>query len=356
MGIEFPETAAVEWKIVADAAQAEERLRRKLAQDTQVERELDKLRIKHFAALAFQAEVEAENTPVLEMTTLADYKSSGVAGPSDLIEGVLADNSMCLMLGPSRSGKSTSALQMVNSLLTGEDWLGQKVQQLDAAGLLSYDMHGSLMMDWMSGFPNLDQSKASVVNAFKMGNPLAVPEMRAKIARHWRSMNVGVVVVDSFSASFFGHDQNDAATVMAHYRDLGQFALTEVGARALIVIVHSTDGSPHKPRGSTVHIDASDSMIAQIVKPSGSREISMIKYREHRGANGQMTTPMSPIMITKPDSVTHLVDLDVGEMAMSGMQLPTSAAVQAFKDETALPETMETPDTDSDSGLEDDDL
>lgn len=356
MSIEFPETAATEWKIVAEAAQSEERLRKQLAQDTQVERELDKLRIRHFAALAFQGEIEAGSTPVLEMTTLEDYTTSGAAGPSDLIEGVLADNSMCLMLGPSGSGKSTTALQMVNCLLTGEPWLGQKVEQLDFAGLLSYDMHGDLMMDWMTGFPNLDKSKVSVVNAFKRGSPLAVPEMRAQIARGWRARNAGVVVVDSFSASFFGQDQNDAASVMAHYRDLGQFALTEVGARALIIIVHSTDGSPHKARGSTVHHDVADSIAAQSVGPNGNRSIRMVKYREHRGTNGQMTAQMSPIMITKPDAVTHLVDLDVGEMAMSGMHLPQSVAAQAFRDETALPETIETPDTDSDSGLEDDDL
>lgn len=344
--IEFPETARVEWDVIEKAASEEIRLRQRIERDTLVEREAEKLRIRHEAARIFQQELDGEQTPVLEMMTLDDYQAvAATHGPQDLIEGVLNDESVCLLLGPSRSGKSTLSLQVCYSLVSGEDWLGQKVQQIaGSVGIMSYDMPGGLMLDWMSGFPNVDKKKFSVVNAHKQGNPLGVPEFRKKIADTWRAMSTEVVVVDSFSASFFGHDQNDAASTQAHYRDLKRFALSEVGARTLLVIVHSTDNSPTRPRGSSVHIDVADSIIAVWPDPkTGKRNIDMVKYREARGQQ-----QMSPVVVGAPDSVTHLVAVDTGEMSLKGLTISprvASAGSALFPDD--IPEPTEPPDTDS---------
>lgn len=281
------------------------------------------------------------------MASLADYKALGVT-PVSLIEGVTNADSVCLMLGPSGSGKSTLGLQMIHSLLTGAEWLGQSVKPLmGSAGIMSYDMDGAMVVDWMSGFPNMDPGKVSIVNAYKRGNPLGVPSMRAQIAQAWRQANTEVVLIDSFSASFFGHDQNDAASVQAHYRDLIKFALTEVGAKSLIVIVHSTEASPGKARGSTVHHDVADSIVAVEGTGADERQVRMVKYRAPLGA-----TQMNPVIVTAPDDVTHLVSLDPGAMTLAGLTLPPSvAAASAFTD---MPDTHETPDTESDE--EDDDL
>jgi archaellum biogenesis ATPase FlaH len=347
--IRFPETALTEWKIVADAANAERELRERIERETLVEREVERLRIRHQATLSFQQELDADQTPALEMATLATYQTNPAAAPVDMIDGVVKSDGLCIMLGPSGSGKSTVALQMLHSLASGADWLGQKVQQISGgAGIMSYDMDASMVMDWMSGFPSIDPNKVSVVNAYKRGNPLGVPQMRAEIAAAWRAMNTEVVIIDSFSASFFGHDQNDAAATMHHYRDLKLFALTEVGARSLVVIVHSTEGSPHKARGSSVHHDVADTIVSVAADQQGQRSIRMVKYRAARGQS-----QMNPVVVTAPDNVTHLVQLDLAAMTLAGMQLPAGAAAAAF---TAMPETYEDPDTDSDSDEEDDDL
>lgn len=346
--IRFPETVEAEWKIVADAANAEAELRARLERETLVEREVEKLRVRHAANLTFQQELDADQTPVLEMMSLAGYQANPLAAPTDLIEGVVRANGLTIFLGPSGSGKSTSALQMCYCVLTGEDWLGQRTDQIDGAvGIVSYDMDGDLVLDWMAGFPNIDPHAVSVVNAHKRGNPLGVPTMRAQIAAAWRAMKVEVVIIDSFSASFFGQDQNDAAATMHHYRDLKLFALTEVGAKALIVIAHSTESNPAKARGSSVHHDVADSIISQWSDSQGQRSLRMVKYRAARGQ-----VQMSPVVVTAPDAVTHLVDLDLGAMTLAGMRLPPGASAAAFTD---VPEPHEAPDTDSDSG-EDDDL
>lgn len=345
--IQFPETALSEWKIVADAAQAEERVRQQIERDTLVDREIERLRIRHEAAIAFQQELDADQTPELEMTTLTNYQNNPLAAPTDLISGVMKSEGLCIMLGPSGSGKSTLALTMLHSLLSGDDWLGQSVDKIDGSvGVVSYDMDAAMILNWMSGFPNIDTNKVSVVNAHKRGNPLAVKTIRSQITTAWKAMQVDVVVIDSFSASFFGHDQNDAAATMAHYRELLAFS-RECGAKSLIVITHSTESNPMKARGSTVHHDVADSIVTVATdEKSGLRHVRMAKYR---AALGQ--TQMSPVVVTAPDSVTHLVDLHIGGMTHAGYQLPPSAVAAAFTD---LPDPHAAPDTDSDQDEEDD--
>lgn len=346
--IQFPETAQVEWQAVADAANAAEELRLRIERGTKVEKEVEHLRVRHEATTLFQQEMDSEQTPVLEMMTVAEFQSNPTfTAPVDLIDGVLKDNSLCLVLGPSGSGKSTIAMQMIHSLSTGDDWLGQTAKPLTGAfGVLSYDMDASMLAAILVKYPGVDFAKLLLVNAFKRGNPLGVPQMRQRIAAEWRARNVEVVVLDSFSASFFGHDQNDAASTMAHYRDLKLFALTEVGAKALVVIVHSTEASPNKVRGSTVHHDVADSIVSYVAAPTGERTARMVKYRAAPGQH-----QMNPVVATAPDSVTHLVSLDLGAMALAGMQLPAGSAAAAF---TEVPEPTETPDTESEQ--EDDDL
>lgn len=344
--IRFPETARIEWQLVADAANAEHEVRKRIQRATKVEAEMERLRTRHEANLLFQQEIDADLTPDLEMTTLADHQSNPAAAPSDLIEGVLKDDGVCIVLGPGGAGKSTVALQVFYSLMTGTEWLGQRVEQINGAvGAISYDMDGALMFDWMKGFPGIDATKVSVVNAYKRGNPLNVPLMRERIAAEWKRINVEVVLIDSFSASFFGSDENDAAATRHHYRDLIKFALTEVGARAVMIVAHSTEANPFRPRGSTVHIDVADSIMAVVPDKKGVRTYQMLKYRA--GIGQRM---MDPIMVSEPDSVTHLVSLDTGQMALAGMKVP-GAAVFA-----PLPDAHAAPDTDSDSPDEDDDL
>lgn len=345
--IQFPETAQSEWNIVAEAANAETKLRERIEHENHVEREVERLRRRHEAGVIFQQELDADETPVLEMTTLADYASNPAAAPDDLIDGVVKDKGLCIMIGPSGSGKSTLALQMLYSLQTGTDWLGQTAKPLmGSVGVVSYDMDSSMVMDWMAGYPNLDPRKVSVVNAHKRGNPLGVPAIRQQIVNTWKAAGTEIVVIDSFSASFFGHDQNDAASTMAHYRELLKFALTEVGARSLIVIAHSTEASPHKIRGSTVHHDVADSIVAVEGVGVEPRKVRMVKYRAARNQH-----QMNPVMLTAPDDVTHLVDLDPGAMSLAGMQIPAGHAAALFAN---TPAPHEAPDTESEE--EDDDL
>lgn len=298
--------------------------------------------------MAFQQELDSDQTPTLEMFDLSDYQNNpNFTAPVDLVDGVVKDNSLCIVLGPSGSGKSTLATQMVHSLHTGDDWMGQTAKPLSGSfGIISYDMDASMLAASLVKYPNMDMTKVKLVNAYKRGNPLGVPDMRRRIVDLWRSANVEVVIIDSFSASFFGQDQNDAAATQAYYRDMRLFALTEVGARSLIVIVHSTESNPFKARGSSVQHDVADSIVAVEEKPTGERHVRMVKYRAAPGQH-----QMSPVVITAPDPATHLVDLDPGAMTLAGLQLPPGYAATLFAD---APEANEAPDTTGDE--EDEDL
>lgn len=344
----FPETARLEWEAAAASAHIATVVKKNLDRAVAVENALERLRVRHEANILFQQELDADSTPVLEMSTLTDYRGNPAAAPTDLVSGVLKEDGLCVVLGPAGSGKSTAALQMLHSLMSGEDWLGQPVTQLSGGvGVLSYDMDAAMVFDWMDGFPNIDPAKVSVVNAYKRGNPLGVPAMRKQIVDMWKALNVEVIVLDSFSASFFLQDQNDAGATMAHYRDLKLFALTEVGAKALIVIAHSTKAKPGQARGSTVHQDVADSMVSVESDDAGERTISMVKYRAARGQHA-----MTPVVVTQPDAKTHLLDLDLGAMSLKNYPIP--ATITAKASFTALP--IASPDTDSYDETEDDDL
>jgi KaiC/GvpD/RAD55 family RecA-like ATPase len=348
--IQFPETVQQEIDDVDAATNAAEDFRAKLKHDIEVQNTLEKERVRHEAKIKLQQEIDAEMTPDLEMTTLATYQLQPAMAPADLIDGVLKENGVCIVLGPSGSGKSTLALQMWNSLMSGSDFLGKSATALTGSvGIVSYDMDAPMVLDWMAGFPQIDADKVSIVNAYKRGNPLGVPAMRAQIAQAWQKIGVEIVMIDSFSASFFAHDQNDAALTMNHYRDLIMFALTEVGARAVVIIVHSTEDKPGKARGSSVHHDVADSIVGVEVLQSGHRKLQLVKYRAARGQK-----QMEPVIIGEPDIQTHLVDLDPSAMTLAGLHLPTGFAASAFPD---LPDqvTTDTDDTDSTDDYEDGD-
>lgn len=343
--IQFPETLLSEWKILADAANVEHEIRQRIRHATDVELAVTKLHVKHDAAITFQQQLEAADTPPVVIETMEEYLKRNDPVLVDMIEGVMKEDGLLILIGAAGSGKSSLAVQMTYSLLTGADWLGQPVKQIDGAvGLMSYDQNVAIPINWMSkmGVPT---DRVMPLNLNGLGNPLNVPEERRKIVAAWRARDVEVIVIDSYSASFSG-DQNDAGLVMAYYRDVKKFALGEVGAKALIVLVHSTNSNPTKARGSTVHQDVADSMLAVTRLPTNERKIEMVKYRAGLGQ-----TEMSPVIVGAPDSVTHLVDLDLGQMTLAGMNIPASMAGAAF---TSLPETNESADTDSDSGEEDD--
>lgn len=347
--IKFPETAQREWTAASAEHSVGEKVKRRIERGVKVEYEVERLRVRHEANTIFQQELGADQTPTLEMSSLSNYMSNPAQAPRDIIDGVLKEDSLSLVLGASGSGKSTIALQMVNSLLTGDDWLGQRSDRIDGAvGVLSYDMDASMVFDWVSGFQGIDPDKISVVNAYKRGNPLGVASMRAQIAAAWRDLGVEVVILDSFSASFFGSDQNDAGATMGHYRDLKLFALTEVGAKALIVIVHSAPNAQGRARGSTVHHDVADSIVSVAIDPkTRERTISMVKYRAARGQ-----TQMNPVIITAPDQNTHLVSVDVGAMALAGLDISPSLAAGAF---AAAPPTQHAAAQPTTFDFEDDD-
>lgn len=345
--IQFPGEATREWNSIAARVEKSLTVRRRIERDVAVANKVEDHWQKHEAKLKFEQELAAQDTPPLEMMTVSDYIANPAAVPVDMIDGVMKENGVMVVLGPSGAGKSTLALQLVHSLMTGTPFLTQQVTQVIAGGVgvMSYDMDASMMHNWMAGWsgPGVDFSKVSVVNAHRQGNPLTVPHQRQQIVDAWRDLKVEVVVIDSFSASFFGSDQNDAAATMNHYRELKKFALTDVGAKVLILVVHASPGGAARARGSSVHEDAPDTIMAVEKTEDGSRKVRMNKYRTIAGTR---SAEMSEVVLTKPDSVTNLVGVDQASTMFS----QGSAGSEGL----AYPDTKEEPDTSVDEREEDD--
>lgn len=317
--IQFPITATREWGSAAARVEKSVSVREKVAREVKVSDSVESMWVRHEAKLVFEQGLAAQDTPPLEMVSLAEHLSNPAATPTDAIEGVVREDGITVVLGPSGAGKSTVALQLVHSLITGTPFLNQRVLQqvVGGIGVLSYDMDASMMLNWMSGWtgPGIDQTRILAVNAHRQGNPLAVPYQRQQIVDAWQTNKTEVVVIDSFSASFFGADQNDAAATMAHYRELKKFALTEVGAKILILVVHSSPGSAAKARGSSVHQDAPDAVLAVEKNKEGYRDLWMNKYRTIAGST---SVEMPRVTIGSPDPKTNLFQIHHGETVING--------------------------------------
>lgn len=277
-----------------------------------VERELDRLRVREAAQDAWNTEKAERDTPELQIGDAEEMEEYAEPDQPDLIAGVLKDHGTALFIGKSGSGKTTLALQAAHCLLTGTPFLeaghrpGQEVQKIEGrVGVISHDMPLGLLLNWIKAYPESDRSRYRVVNAHARGYPLNVPLMRQKIVKDFRDKAVEVIVVDSFAASFPGDNQNDNDQVLKHYLDLQKFALTEVGARALIVIAHAGKGSQESARGASAHHDVADTVMAVTMdeeKPDKPRYLTMSKYRAGMGEY-----EMVPGTVTEPDDFTHLV-------------------------------------------------
>lgn len=338
--IQFPETAQREWEIAASTVVAAGNFRKRVARDAQVANEVERLHVRHEAKEQFQQELDAAETVPLVIETVAEAMKASPAALVDLIDGAVRDEGVTLVIGPAGAGKTTLAVQMANSLLTGDDWLYQSATKIKGSvGLMSYDQSAAIPRNWMSKM-GLDLTRVSVLDINGRGNPLAVPSEKAKLVQGWKAMGVEVVIIDSFSASFSG-DQNDAGLVAAWYKQMKGFVFGELGARALIILAHSTPANPEKPRGSTVHTDMADSIIAVRKHSTGDRLLSVEKYRAGLGQE-----QMNMLLLASPDDVTHLVDVDITAMQLEGLDLPSALA---FPTPTT---PHEAPDTES----EDEDL
>lgn len=224
-----------------------------------VANELRRLRVRKDAQEAFKAENEPASPP-FDAGTLAEILARP-ADPPMRVDGLMPWDASTLIVAQRKTGKTTLVLNLIRSLLNGDDFLGTfKVRPVTGAvALLNFEVSAAMIARWADN-AGIDRDRLYVVNLRGRRNPLSHAGDRAKLAADLRARGVETLIVDPFGRAYTGKSQIDAGEVGSWLVDLDLFARGEVGAKDLILTTHA-GWKGERTRGSSALEDWADSIL-----------------------------------------------------------------------------------------------
>jgi hypothetical protein len=219
-------------------------------------------------------------------------------GETFLIEGLVPTPTLVLLAGPSGIGKSFLLLDWACIVAAARDesrkckWNGRKVggcKVLYIAGEGSSGMRNRLKA-WETSydFVSAGTSILFIVDAPNFGDPEDVARLEATIVG--LGADVGLVIIDTFSATAPGLDENHAGLVSRYFSQLrrlcSKFGLT-------VIVAHHTGHNKKGPRGSTVFSANVDTVLelAALPKVAGGVKLVTAKQRD--------ADPTGPILLER---------------------------------------------------------
>lgn len=200
-----------------------------------------------------------------ERRYLTPSKVLGMKDPSWLLEGLIPTESMTILYGAPKLGKSFIALDMAICISSGIPWYDHATEDprpviylagegLGGLGrrLRAWEVHyGRKIEDGQLFFPN------RIVNTHSAGEmAMFLDEIKKHEVLDGR---VELIVVDTLSRSLVGADENSAGDVSLALHHL-DYLRQETGA-AVLILHHTTKGNPATERGSTALRGAADVML-----------------------------------------------------------------------------------------------
>lgn len=217
--------------------------------------------VEHEAKILFgKALAELEPAAPLDIGTLGEV----LARPHQeqyRVGGLVLMDGFTSVVAMRKTGKTTFNLNLADSLLTGRDFLGRfPVTPVDGTvAILNYEVSGHQLALWADKV-GIDRTRLLLVNLRGRRNPLSHDQDRAELAAKLRDHGVESLLVDPFSRAFYGDNANDNTQVQAFLNDLDVFARSEVGARDVVLNVHSGWGGD-RSRGASALEDHPDSIV-----------------------------------------------------------------------------------------------
>jgi len=230
-----------------------------LAFNRDVSTELHRMRVRRAAQDRLRAELEPSASP-FDAGTLEDLLARP-ADPPMRVEGLVPSAASVLVVAQRKTGKTTLKLNLVRSLLTGEDFLGRfPVRPVEGVvTLLNYEVSAGMIARWAADV-GVPQDRLFVVNLRGRRNPLSHPGDRARLAAELRERQTETLIVDPFGRAYTGSSQNDSGEVGAFLVDLDLFARGEVGAQDVVLSAHA-GWNGERTRGSSALEDWADSIV-----------------------------------------------------------------------------------------------
>lgn len=196
----------------------------------------------------------------------------------DRVDGLIPWDASTLIVAQRKTGKSTFALNLAHSLLTGTPFLGAlEVQPIaGAVAYLNFEVSGYTLAAWGRDL-GLDDDRLLMVNLRGLGNPLDDDETAQELADELRARHVETIIVDTFTRAYTGTSENDAGEVGAWLNRLAAWTREQAGALDLIVTAHAgwggEQGRGTRARGSSALEDWPDSIVYLTKDEDGTRYV-----------------------------------------------------------------------------------
>lgn len=194
------------------------------------------------------------------------------------VEGLIPADASTLIVAQRKAGKSTWALNLCRSLLSGDMFLGTlPVQPVDGTvAYLNFEVSGYTLASWAADL-QIDADRLLLVNLRGKANPFDDEDAARDLADQLRALQVEAVVVDTFTRAFNGPDENVAGEVGSWLNRLAAWTRQEVGARDLILTAHAGWGDQTgrvRARGSSALEDWPDAIVHLTKADDGTRYMS----------------------------------------------------------------------------------
>lgn len=204
---------------------------------------------------------EAEYVPIdwSQSGTLAEVLSKPV--PPWLIEELLSYEGNLLISAMRKAGKTTTALNLSRSLITGHPFLGRfeiPEKLSGTVGYMNHEVSGHQLARWASAIGGMDKA-LRLYNLRGLASPLGTERGRYELAERLAADEVEALVVDPFSVAFTGQNANDAGEVRQWLAELDRCA-RGAGVRSIILLAHAGWNGDHA-RGSSSLEDWPDSIM-----------------------------------------------------------------------------------------------
>jgi len=239
---------------------------RALAYARAVQDEAYKIRVREDARVLVTAERAAQApAPPFDAGTLGEVLARP-AEPAYRVDQLIAANGSVLIVAARKTGKTTMKLNLTQSLLTGEPFLGRfDVRPIDGSvAFLNYEVSGGQLARWADDV-GIDRDRLFLVNLRGRRNPLGNVEDRERLVELLRARDVSILIVDPFGRAYTGASQNDPGEVGAWLAELDRFA-ADVGATETVLAAHA-GWNGERTRGSSALEDWADSIVTLVRDP-----------------------------------------------------------------------------------------
>lgn len=202
-----------------------------------------------------------------------------------LVKGLLDAGAMSVIYGPSNSGKTFFALDLVYHIAIGATWRGRRVKQ--AAVLYLAAEGGKGVINRVAALKQahgvcdvaLAVKRAGLDLLHDQADLQHIVDLAAIVQDSRPGMPL-VIVIDTLSRIMAGGDENSAADMTALIRNID--AIREATKAHVILVHHTGKDTARGARGHSSLRAATDTEI-EVANESGSRAALVTKQRDHQG-------------------------------------------------------------------------